>query len=280
MSGLSQLVKSISGCREVVFWLLLLGSWQFLTASGQKNAAFGAVGTAAFVVFACRNLGKLRDLGLSYAAWRPTTRVRWIVAAVSGLVAGVAVFGIGSASGQNMMLSKDWKIVLLQVTLGPILEEVVFRGYLFALLTWSFSKVANGGSRDLFVVAVAAVGFALVHLAQPGVSWLQLACITSTGTLYGWIRWISGSAAPSGNTAWPRSPGMPNLSTWPTPTEPVPMPTRDVFTPLRPRTRVRIFAGAGMAVLTGRGWFERHDSGGRRGGQRKVGGRAKRSERC
>jgi membrane protease YdiL (CAAX protease family) len=195
MSGLSQLVNRTSGCREVVFWLLLLGSWQFLTASGQKNAVSGAVGAAAFVVFAWRNLGRLSDLGLHYAAWRPTTRAKWMVAAVSGLVAGVAVFGIGSASGQNMMLSKDWRIVLLQVTLGPVLEEVVFRGYLFAVLTWVFSKVANGGSRDLFVVPVAGVIFALVHLAQPGVTWLQLACIASTGTLYGCIRWTSGSAA-------------------------------------------------------------------------------------
>jgi membrane protease YdiL (CAAX protease family) len=43
----------------------------------------------------------------------------------------------------------------------------------------------------------AAVVFAVVHLAQPGVSWLQLACITGTGTLYGWIRCRSGSAAPA-----------------------------------------------------------------------------------
>ena len=28
-------------------------------------------------------------------------------------------------------------------------------------------------------------------------SWPELACITSTGTLYGWIRWRSGSTAPA-----------------------------------------------------------------------------------
>ena len=36
-----------------------------------------------------------------------------------------------------------------------------------------------------------------VHLAQPGVSWLQLACITMTGSLYGWIRTLSASTAPA-----------------------------------------------------------------------------------
>jgi hypothetical protein len=70
-------------------------------------------------------------------------------------------------------------------------------GYLFAFLTWSFSRVAGGHHWDQWVVAVAALLFAAVHLSQPGVSWLQAACITSTGTLYGWIRTFSGSAAPA-----------------------------------------------------------------------------------
>jgi membrane protease YdiL (CAAX protease family) len=34
-----------------------------------------------------------------------------------------------------MILSSNWRLALLQVTLGPVLEEVVFRGYLFSLLT-------------------------------------------------------------------------------------------------------------------------------------------------
>src|SRR5579863_9582485 len=96
-----------------------------------------------------------------------------------------------------MKLSTDRKLVLLQMTLGPVLEEIVFRGYLFALVTWSFSRVAGGHRWDRWVVAVTALVFAAVHLTQPGVSWLQMACITSTGTLYGWIRHRSGSTAPA-----------------------------------------------------------------------------------
>ena len=73
----------------------------------------------------------------------------------------------------------------------------MFRGYLFALLMWLLTKVANDGGRNRLVVVFAAVIFAVVHVAQPGVSWLQLACITCTGTLYGWIRCRSGSTAPA-----------------------------------------------------------------------------------
>src|SRR6185437_10590101 len=91
----------------------------------------------------------------------------------------------------------NWKLIVLQVTLGPVLEEVVFRGYLFAFLMWFLTRAAIGAGRDRLVVVFAAVVFAVVHLARPGVSWLQLACITSTGTLYGWIRCRSGSTAPA-----------------------------------------------------------------------------------
>lgn len=197
MTGLSHFVKRCVDCREVLFWLLLLGSWQFLVAPGRRNTLFGAAGTATFLVFAWRNLGRLEGLGLAHAGWQPTTRARWLVAAVSGLVAGATVFGIGSARGQDMMLSDDWGLAVLQVTLGPVLEEVVFRGYLFALLTWSLRKAANGPMLNGLVVAASAAVFALAHAAQTGVGWLQLSCIASTGLLYGSIRRCSGSTAPA-----------------------------------------------------------------------------------
>ena len=195
MPGLSQRVKKTGEYREVLFWLLLLGSWQFLTAPGEKNAMFGAGGTAIFLAFAFRNLGRLRGLGLDYAGWRTMTRVRWLVAAVTGLVAGIAVFGIGSAGRQNMALSNSWSLALLQMTLGPVLEELVFRGYLFTALAWALKRIASDLALHRLIVVTSAVAFALAHLAQPGVSWLQLACVTFTGTLYGWIRYQSGSTA-------------------------------------------------------------------------------------
>ena len=195
-AGLSMIFK-IGECREVVFWVLLLGSWQCLASPGSKTGIIGAVGTTAFLVYARANLGRLRGLGLDHARWCSTARSNWVLAAVSGILAGIIVFAIGTISGQNMRLGDNWKLIALQVTLGPVLEEIVFRGYLFAFLMWLLSKAINDTRRGRSVVVLAALVFALVHLAQPGVSWLQLACITSTGTLYGWIRWRSGSTAPA-----------------------------------------------------------------------------------
>jgi len=78
-----------------------------------------------------------------------------------------------------------------------VLEEVVFRGYLIAFLFWVMAGIANDADRNRLVVILAAAIFGGIHLTQPGVNWLQLACITSTGTIYGWIRCRSGSTAPA-----------------------------------------------------------------------------------
>src|SRR6185503_10453908 len=157
--------------REVMFWLLLLGSWQLLMSRGTKTATIGASGTAVFLLFACRNLGRLNRLGLAHAGWRGTSRRWWLLGAAGGLAAGVIVFGLGSVNGQTMMVSNDWRLVLLQVTLGPVLEEIVFRGYLFSLLAWASRKVSASLVREWLVVVTTAVVFALAHLAQPGVGW-------------------------------------------------------------------------------------------------------------
>jgi len=196
VTGLSQFARGYGDYRAVLFWLLLLGSWQFLAVPGTGNTLFGAAGTAAFLILAWRNLGRLEGLGLGHAAWRPATKPQWLVAGAIGLLSGAIVFGIASASRESLGLTTDRGLLLLQVTLGPVLEEIVFRGYLFALLTWCLGKAAGGVLLRWLVSVVSAVLFAAAHSAQPGVGWLQLACIASTGLLYGCIRSWSESAAP------------------------------------------------------------------------------------
>ena len=184
------------GAREVTFWLLLLGSWQFLAASGVRNRMIGSIGTAAFLIFARVNLDRLNELGLDHARWRSVRGRTWILAAAAGSAAGGIVFALASRFGGGVRLSDDRKLMLLQVTLGPVLEEILFRGYLFAFLLWGFAK-ASKTRWNALVIPIAAVVFAVVHLSQPGANWLQMACITSTGAVYGSIRYSSGSAAPA-----------------------------------------------------------------------------------
>jgi membrane protease YdiL (CAAX protease family) len=184
------------GGREVVFWLLLLGSWQFLAASGARNGIIGCIGTVAFLIFASLNLDRLNELGLDHARWTSVRARTWILAGCAGFIAGGVVFTLASLLAQGMRLSDDRKLILLQVTLGPVLEEILFRGYLFALLLWGFVK-ASKPHWNVLVIPLGALVFAVVHLSLPGASWLQLACITSTGAVYGMIRYTSGSSAPA-----------------------------------------------------------------------------------
>ncbi len=78
MSELSMRFR-VGECREVVFWLLLLGSWQFLASPGSKTGIIGAVGAAVFLVYAGANIDRLRGLGLDRARWRSATRTDWVL---------------------------------------------------------------------------------------------------------------------------------------------------------------------------------------------------------
>ena len=131
------------------------------------------------------------------ARWEPAHTGNWIIAVATGFGAGGVIFAVAWASGVNVMLTADWRLVMLQAALGPVLEEIVFRGYLFTALIWFFRRFAGRILPNRALIFIAALVFALVHLAHPGVRWLELACIASTGTLYGWIRCRSGSTAPA-----------------------------------------------------------------------------------
>jgi membrane protease YdiL (CAAX protease family) len=186
--------------REILFWLLLLGSWQFLSAGGDRNGAIGLAGTVAFLVFAVRNLGKLTEMGFNLATWRAVPSGTWPLAVVCGLAMGGMIYCVGVAAGSNMRLARDWRLIVLQVSLGPVVEEIVFRGYLFAFLEFVFRRIRPAGVANAAVVATAGALFSIAHVAQPGGSWLQFWCIAATGIVYGIIRVRFQSTAASAAT--------------------------------------------------------------------------------
>lgn len=191
-----QRARRCGGGREVVFWLLLLGSWEFLAVPVAGSGIIGAVGTVVFLLFAVAHLDRLEALGLKHARWRSVTGHTLVLALTSGLTAGLLVFWIATASGEVVHLNADRRLFLLQTTLGPVLEEIVFRGYLFAVVLWGVSRVL-GTRWHWCAVAISAAAFTVAHLAQPGIGWVQAACITSTGALYGFVRYTSGSVTPA-----------------------------------------------------------------------------------
>jgi membrane protease YdiL (CAAX protease family) len=76
-------------------------------------------------------------------------------------------------------------LALLGVTVGPICEEIVFRGFLQPLLVRSLGPLPG--------VLVAAVPFGLLHLQEYGYSWRHALLITLAGASFGWMRYRTGS---------------------------------------------------------------------------------------
>ncbi|MBV8841222.1 MAG: CPBP family intramembrane metalloprotease [Bryobacterales bacterium] len=80
-------------------------------------------------------------------------------------------------------------VLLFIVVLGPIFEELVFRGFLYPLLAKSFGAAAG--------IAFTALPFALLHGAQNQWAWQQIAMIGIAGAVFGYARYKTGSTAAS-----------------------------------------------------------------------------------
>jgi membrane protease YdiL (CAAX protease family) len=88
----------------------------------------------------------------------------------------------------KQLLSDRGSIVLIAVfavTLGPLCEELAFRGFLQPVLVRSFGVV--------FGIVLAAIPFGLLHLSEYGNSWRHVLLITLTGIAFGCMRQLTGS---------------------------------------------------------------------------------------
>lgn len=78
---------------------------------------------------------------------------------------------------------------IVAITLGPLMEELFFRGFLYPVLARRWG--AGWG------VFLAALPFALLHLQQYGYSWGILLLIFGVGMVCGIVRAVTGSVAAS-----------------------------------------------------------------------------------
>jgi hypothetical protein len=76
---------------------------------------------------------------------------------------------------------------LFATTLGPMCEELAFRGFLQPLLTRTFGAIAG--------VVLAALPFTLLHGPQYGWSWQHVVPVGLAGLSFGIVRYVSGSTA-------------------------------------------------------------------------------------
>ena len=118
--------------------------------------------------------------------------VRIIFAGVSAVV-GVSLLAnaiqIPNTNNPMLDLLKDRTsialIAIFGVTLGPLCEELAFRGFLQPLLVRSLGTVPG--------ILAAAVPFGLLHFQEYGNSWKHVLLISLAGAAFGWMRHATGS---------------------------------------------------------------------------------------
>ena len=187
--------QSVVGSREIWFWVLLLGSWMMLNSPAWPNQLLGGLGSLGFLAFAFRNLGKLRGMGMDFADWKPAPVRFWWVAAGLGAVTGGVGLSLAGLAHQRISVAENWRVALLQVALGPVLKEVLFRGYLMRLLLGSLKGLRPPWVKSVAAVMISAAVFGAIHLLRPGTEAVTVAVIAGIGVVYGYIRMASGSTA-------------------------------------------------------------------------------------
>jgi len=173
--------------RELLFWTFLLASFRSFESSQTSRQLAGVVEVIIFLSVAVPSAGKLRRLGLDFAGWNAIGARPAIVSTLVGVAAGGTIVAIAAVSQQPLGTEKGWNWVILAVVLGPVVEELVFRGYLMAGALLLVKFLCAAAQNAASVVGVALV-FAIAHVARTGTTVVQLCCFVLTGSLYGFLR--------------------------------------------------------------------------------------------
>jgi membrane protease YdiL (CAAX protease family) len=187
--------KDLAGYwRELLFWMLLLPAFGALGSIRLRGQIVGLIEACAFLLVAISSAGKLKSLGLEFANWNRIGSRAATVCVVAGLLAGSSILAVASLSQQPLGTENGWNRAVLAIALGPVLEEVVFRGYLFTAALLLTRRMSLSRSAAFSIIGVALV-FSIAHLTTAGTTALQLCCIVLTGCLYGWVRFRYRSTA-------------------------------------------------------------------------------------
>jgi hypothetical protein len=80
-------------------------------------------------------------------------------------------------------------VMVFGVIVGPVFEELFFRGFLLPLLARTFGAAAG--------IVLSSIPFALLHGPQNQWAWQQVAMIGLAGAAFGFVRYRTGSTAAS-----------------------------------------------------------------------------------
>ncbi len=126
--------------------------------------------------------------------WVPI-RMPFTLVIAAGVVTAFAVAYVSTLlrtpntpNAMTELMRERSAVILLAIfgtTVGPLCEELAFRGFLQPLLVRTFGAVAG--------ILLAALPFGLLHFQEYGYSWRHVVLISLAGSAFGWMRHASGS---------------------------------------------------------------------------------------
>jgi len=133
------------------------------------------------------------SLGWTETRLRPSVLLgAGVATALAVALASLALKTPDISSPMKEFLSSRSSVVMLAIfgtTLGPLCEELAFRGLMQPLFTRTFGPIPG--------ILLAALPFGLLHLQQYGWSWRHGLLITAAGAAFGWMRHRTGSTKAS-----------------------------------------------------------------------------------
>jgi membrane protease YdiL (CAAX protease family) len=140
-------------------------------------------------LYACVDRGRL----FTYFGWtKPRRAVSWLYAPLSGVLVAVGVLSVMRVAHMSLGAASRERL-LYGVTLGPILEELLFRGAAFSVIYVTTSSVKTLARLR---ITLAIIGSSLLFaLAHTNAVEIPLFLFFGTGTLYAMMRWRSNSTA-------------------------------------------------------------------------------------
>jgi membrane protease YdiL (CAAX protease family) len=162
--------------------LFLFAFWRVSPQACVAVALFVSI-----LVYACVDRGQL----FAYFGWvHPRRRIFWLYALVAGAAAAALVIAILHAEHTSLGQTSP-ATLLYGITIGPIIEEILFRGAAFSVIYVTAASIKGLlRLRLVAAIAISSLLFALAHTRTMGIPWLVFFAM---GTLYALLRWRSNS---------------------------------------------------------------------------------------
>lgn len=175
-------------------WMHLNPLRKIVVALTGQFLFYGLLFSAVFLMFKLQyNRPFWRSLGWIPAPLSPVLSFALGISLALAVAATAALLKTPDLDTPMKQLLSDRNSLLLVglfgTTLGPLCEELIFRGFLQPLFVRSLGVVAG--------IALTAIPFGLLHLQEYGWSWRHGLLISLAGFGFGWIRQKAGSTRAS-----------------------------------------------------------------------------------